>query len=136
MRANNPTKNFQNPIHVCRRIIITCRGVPVIKSRWSTFTIRTALLREEFSFLILCASSMMRYLHLIFASLLLSFNIPSYEVTRTSHLCFPVTGSTGKCSFSNFSRSSFVPPIRIARIDGHHFLNSLIQLPFRKQNAV
>ena len=108
---------------------LTCSGVPVIRSRCSTSTVRTALLREEFSFLILCASSMMRYLHLIFASLLRSFNIPSYEVTRTSHLYFPVVGSTGKYSFSKWRRSSFVPPIRIARMHGHHFLNSLIQLP-------
>ena len=106
-----------------------CKGVPVISRRNPVFITRTAWLSEEFSFLIRWASSMMRYFHSTLESLPFSFKSPSYDVTRTSHLNFPVAGSTGKSSLTNFWRSALVPPMRMALMEGHHFLNSLIQFP-------
>jgi len=81
---------------------------------------------------LLCSrlSSMLLHLPLplvLFSSC--SLTLPSYEVTRASHLRFPVLGSGGSSSVVTRFRSSLLPIMRIALIDGHHFFISFIQFP-------
>mmetsp|Transcript_35506 Transcript_35506/g.85675 ORF Transcript_35506/g.85675 Transcript_35506/m.85675 type:complete len:229 (+) Transcript_35506:1028-1714(+) len=106
-----------------------CSGVPVMSNRNPVFSSLTALLRLEFSFLIRCASSMIRYFQGMRPRLVFSFSTASYEHTSASNLYLPVFSS----GFKNSSRarilSSLVPPIRTALMDGLHLRNSLIQLP-------
>mmetsp|Transcript_14522 Transcript_14522/g.42534 ORF Transcript_14522/g.42534 Transcript_14522/m.42534 type:complete len:275 (+) Transcript_14522:2256-3080(+) len=105
------------------------RGVPVTRRRNWVFMVRTTLLRDEFSFLILWASSMMRYFQSIFPNGPFSLSIPSYDVTSTSKVCFPVRGSLGRFSLTTLVRASLFPGILTALMDGHQCLISLIQFP-------
>mmetsp|Transcript_33907 Transcript_33907/g.73367 ORF Transcript_33907/g.73367 Transcript_33907/m.73367 type:complete len:314 (-) Transcript_33907:723-1664(-) len=120
------SRKFNNAHSSCR---LFCRGVPVMSSRNSVLSNLTALLRLEFSFLMRCASSMMRYFHGMRPRLVFSFNTASYEHTNASKLYLPPTSLGFKYSSRALFRSSFVPPMRAARMDGHHFLNSFIQFP-------
>mmetsp|Transcript_13792 Transcript_13792/g.29115 ORF Transcript_13792/g.29115 Transcript_13792/m.29115 type:complete len:207 (+) Transcript_13792:3709-4329(+) len=120
------SRKFSRAHSSCR---LFWRGVPVIKRRKPVLSNRTALLSEEFSFLILCASSMIRYLQSIFPNTDFSFNTASYEQTSASNLYLPVVGSGRNSLLTHFWRSSLVPPMRMALMDGHHLRNSLHQLP-------
>ena len=75
-------------------------------------------------------SSMMRYFHGMRPSIPFSFNTASYEQTRASNLYLPgLVGSGLRNSVRACLRSSCVPPMRTALIEGHQRLNSLIQFP-------
>ena len=78
--------------------------------------------RTDFSFLMRCASSMMMYFHLNAVNTAFSLMIISYDVTHTSNAPFCIM--VAFCA----TRSSLAPWNLTARITGHHFRNSLIQL--------
>mmetsp|Transcript_22599 Transcript_22599/g.35452 ORF Transcript_22599/g.35452 Transcript_22599/m.35452 type:complete len:213 (+) Transcript_22599:1747-2385(+) len=119
-------KKFNKAHNSCK---LFCNGVPVINNRNPVSTSRTALLKDEFSFLIRWASSIMRYFHGILPRAVFSFKTASYEQTIASNLYFPVVSSGLRYSARALRRSSLVPPMRTALMDGHHLRNSLIQLP-------
>mmetsp|Transcript_21135 Transcript_21135/g.35834 ORF Transcript_21135/g.35834 Transcript_21135/m.35834 type:complete len:213 (+) Transcript_21135:2541-3179(+) len=119
-------KKFNNAHNSCK---LFCNGVPVISNLKPVSNSRTALLKDEFSFLIRWASSIMRYFHGIFPNAFFSFKMASYEHTMASNLYFPVVSSGLRYSARALRRSSLVPPIRTALMEGHHLRNSLIQFP-------
>ena len=75
-----------------------------------------------FSFLMRCASSMTTYCHLTGRNVAFSLMTISKEVTHTSYA--PRASRVAFCS----ARAALSPWNLTARMTGHHFLNSLIQL--------
>ena len=114
------SKKLSNAHSSCR---LFCNGVPVIKSRLLHANMRMVFESREFSFLIRCASSIMRYRQWNFFSAFFSRITISYDVTHTSN--FPGC----RCSAICPARISALPWNLNALIMGHQRLNSFIQFP-------
>jgi hypothetical protein len=94
----------------------------VISSRNAVSSRLTTWNRTDFSFLMRWASSMTTYCHFTGRKTPFSLMTISKDVTHTSNA--PLASRVAFCS----ARAALSPWNLTARMTGHHFLNSLIQL--------